>query len=49
VSIAWVLHIILYILLQPPLTIFLNGMFIALDSVRTVVPPHTRTRARRHS
>lgn len=33
VSIAWIIHIILYILLRPPVTNFLNGFFIILDSV----------------
>lgn len=33
VSVAWVLHIILYMLLQPPVSPFLNEVFIKLDNV----------------
>ncbi|KAJ7294873.1 hypothetical protein O6H91_06G109600 [Diphasiastrum complanatum] len=32
VSIAWVAHIVLYMLLNPPLTQFLNEVFVKLDS-----------------
>ena len=30
-SIAWYLHIILYVFITPPPTIFLNGLFIEAD------------------
>ncbi|XP_078180936.1 LIMR family protein Os06g0128200 [Carex rostrata] len=33
VSIAWVAHIVLYLLIDPPLSPFLNEIFIKLDSV----------------
>lgn len=33
VSLAWVLHIVLYILMRPPVTPLLNSMFLALDGV----------------
>lgn len=33
VSVIWVLHIILYMLLQPPVSPFLNELFIKLDNV----------------
>eukprot|EP00803_Ostreobium_quekettii_P000895 evm.model.scf_53EXC.5 EVM.evm.TU.scf_53EXC.5 scf_53EXC:48199-49798(+) len=32
VSIAWVLHIVLYMLVRPPATPFLNDLFVELDS-----------------
>ena len=32
-SIAWYLHILLYVFISPPPTIFLNAFFISLDSV----------------
>ena len=54
-SIAWYLHILLYVFISPPPTIFLNAFFISLDSVFSLfgtvmyglfscVPPtHART------
>jgi hypothetical protein len=33
ISIAWVVHIVLYLLIDPPLSPFLNEVFIKLDSV----------------
>lgn len=32
-SVAWVAHIVLYMLINPPVTPFLNEVFIKLDSV----------------
>ena len=31
-SLAWVIHIIVYMLVQPPSSIFLNALFMTLDS-----------------
>ena len=33
VSVAWVAHIIIYLLIRPPLSAFLNEVFIKLDDV----------------
>lgn len=33
VSIAWVAHIIIYLLIDPPLSAFLNEVFIKLDDI----------------
>ena len=33
VSVAWVAHIILYMLIEPPVSPFLNDIFIKLDNV----------------
>ncbi|XP_042416409.1 LIMR family protein Os06g0128200-like [Zingiber officinale] len=33
VSVAWVAHIVIYLLINPPLSPFLNGVFVKLDSV----------------
>lgn len=33
VSVAWVVHIVIYLLISPPLSPFLNEVFIKLDSV----------------
>ena len=33
VSVAWVAHIIIYLLIDPPLSPFLNEVFIKLDDV----------------
>jgi len=33
VSLAWILHIILYVLLKPAVTPFLNSLFSVLDGV----------------
>ena len=32
-SLAWLLHIILYLFVYPPVTPFLNSLFIDLDNV----------------
>lgn len=31
VSVAWIIHIVIYMLVQPPLSPFLNQVFIKLD------------------
>lgn len=33
VSVAWIAHIIIYLLIDPPLSSFLNEVFIKLDDV----------------
>ncbi|CAL5338293.1 unnamed protein product [Camellia sinensis] len=33
VSVAWIAHIVIYLLINPPLSPFLNGVFIKLDDV----------------
>lgn len=33
VSVAWVVHIVIYLLIDPPLSPFLNEVFIKLDDV----------------
>lgn len=33
VSVAWVAHIIIYLLIDPPLSPFLNEVFIKLDDI----------------
>jgi LMBR1 domain-containing protein 1 len=33
VSVAWVAHIVIYLLISPPLSPFLNEVFIKLDNI----------------
>jgi len=33
VSVVWIIHIIIYLLIDPPLSSFLNQVFIKLDDV----------------
>lgn len=40
VSVAWVAHIVIYLLINPPLSPFLNDVFIKLDDVWGIMQLH---------